>query len=174
MASFELTTNGIDVGYGEDGFFAFGVTTTHKFENDDWRWGEPPIRGMPIAWSIRFSGEDLFDEYVSDTFPQSDLSPRVPIIQEYLRDLKRRVIGKMHRWDLKDPIELTYHLPNDPSLAAIIVGAAAAGRELSIWGLGWHFADNDDSIRLAASVAGFMERREPAFVTDMPIVKMKR
>jgi hypothetical protein len=174
MASIELTTNGIDVGYGEDGFFAFGVTTAHKFKDDSWEWRDAPIRGMPIQWSIRFSGRNLLKEYVSNTFPESELSMRVPLIQEYFNIMERSAIGKMHRWDLNEPIDLCYHLPNDPSLAAIIASAAAADRDLSIWGPGWYFTDDDVGTGRAASVAGFMERREPAFVIEMPIVKLKR
>lgn len=132
MASFELITNGIDVGYGEDGLFATGVSTAHKFDNDDWQWGTPPVRGMPVHWSISLSGKDPFEEYVSYTFPPSEVSPRVPLLRDFFSETKSRPVGKMRRWDHNEPIQLSYYFPNDASLAALIVGAVAADRELTI------------------------------------------
>lgn len=175
MANFELITNGIDVGYGEDGFFAMGVSTAHRFGDDeDWEGGRPPVRGMPVCWSISLSGKDPFEEYVSYTYPPSELSPRVALLRDLFSETKSRPVGKMRRWDHNEPIQLSYYFPNDASLAALIVGAVAADRELTIRGSGWYFLTDDSRLAPAPTVDGFMERKEPAFATELPTLRVRR
>lgn len=172
MARFELITSGMNVGYGPDGFFAWGISTAHDFDGE-WNDESPPIQGMPVHWAIRLSEEDPFERYVSSTYPPSGLSPRVPMLRDFFTTVQGKAVGKMHRWDPKEPIDLSYYLPNDPSLAAFIMGAATAGRELTIWSQGWRFLVDDDHLAPAPSIKGFMERMEPAFVTEMPTITVK-
>ena len=173
MASFTLITNGIDVFYDEDGFFAKGLSTTHKFFNSDWQSSQPPITGMPIQWSIRLSGADPFENYVSYTYPTSRLSPRVPLLRDFFSSVGRKVVGMMHRWDQSEPIALSYYFPNDTVLAAVILGAVAAHRELVIGGSNWHFLADDNRLAPAPTVDGFMQRNEPAFATELPQLQIK-
>ena len=171
MASFELATTGIEVGYSDGGFNAHGVSVVHQFENSDWQCSTPSIKGMPVEWVIRLEEKDPFEEYVAATYPKSDLSPRVPELRDFFAK-HGKPCGQMRRWDNAEPILIKYYLPNDPSLAAFIMGAVAAGRELRIWGQGWDFMATDDRVLPIVTVKGFMERKEPAYTQDRPSLKL--
>ena len=172
MATFELTTQGIEVGYGDDGFFAFGTSVIHNFQNEDWQHGTPPIRGMPVTWRIGLNEEDPFEKYVTYTYPASDLSPRVPLLRDYFLNVKQTAKVEMRRWDHSEPISLHCIFPNDPSLASLVMGAASADRELVIWSQGWIFLV-EEKLAPAVTVDGFMERKEPAFSLDPPMLRLK-
>ena len=173
MADFELITNGIEVGFGREGLFAHGLSTTHKFENDVWNHDKPWIHDIPIEWSIRLDDMNPFEAWASScTNPGMDLfRPRVNMLREYFIRHDERPVGMMRRRNNNEPIILRYHFKNDPSLTAFIMGAIAAGRELSVWGQGWVFLA-DDVLNWDTSVKGFMERNEPVFVTERPILKI--
>lgn len=172
MAQFSLITQGIHAGCGEDGFFASGVSTRHRLDNyDDYRFATPNIGGMPVQWRIDTKGEDMFAKYKSWTYPKTDLSPRVPVLDKIYAT--QPPCGLFRRWSHDEPIALTYSLPNDPTLATFIMGVVAADREMVISGSGFLMIDDDDTLAPAPSVKGFMERKEPRFLLDRPTLGLK-
>ncbi len=172
MASFLLITQGIQAGYGEDGFFASGISTRHRFHSyDDYRFAKPYIGGMPVQWRIDTKGEDMFAKYKDWTYPQTDLSPRVPLLDEIYAT--KPPCGLFRRWSHDEPIELTYSLPNDPTLATFIMGVVAADREMVISGNGFYLIDDDANPAPSPSVKGFMERKEPRFLSDRPTLGLR-
>lgn len=172
MANLQLVTQGIEAGYDEDGFFAFGTTVSHEFRNHDWHSGTPDIQGMPIQWRINLRGQDLFERYQSLVREADGQSSRLPMLQDYFVSVQQRPTGCLRRWDHDEPIALSYSFPNDPSLAAFVMGAVAADRELTIWSGGWLFL-TEDKVAPAASIDGFMQRAEPAFTLDAPILRVR-
>lgn len=174
MATFHLTTHGIEAGYDENGFFAFGVSVIHEFANPDWQNGTPRLGGMPVHWRIAQADEDLFERYVEySSFPASKLSPRVPLLREYFSDAGERAKVKLHRWDQKEPISLECAFPKDPSLAAFMTGVIAADREIILRSSGWIFLTDDEKLAPAPTVTGFMDRQEPAFSLHLPTLRIK-
>ncbi len=173
MASFELTTQGIEAGYSEDGFFAFGTSTLHKLDNgEDWEWTIPRIGEMPIHWRIALTSKDVFNDYKALLWKTENRTARLPLLEDYFVRIEAQPVGKLHRWDNEEPISLVYYLPNDPSLAALIMGVIAAGRDLTIYGQGFLWAKQDVAAP-ATSVPGFMERNEPAFTLEAPTLRIK-
>lgn len=173
MGSIRLITDGIEAGYDEGGFFAFGQSMTHEFREDDWEFGTPPIKDVPVHWSIRLDDVDPFERYVSYTYPPSELSPRVPLLRNFFAQIEKKPVGEMRRWDENEPINLLYHLPKDPVIATLIMGVIAGDRELIIWGQGWHFLRDDEKLAPAATTVGFMERKEPAYTVDVPVLRIR-
>ena len=172
MTTFVVTSKGIEAGWNKEGFFAFGTTIKHEFQNRDGHFSIPPISGMPVNWRIDAKGEDAFESYKVHTYPQSDLTPRMEALEEFFERYKP-AYGQFRRWSENEPIELHYSVPNDPTLAAFIMGVVAADRELVIAGQGFRMLYDDDRLAPAPSVAGFMERKEPLFLTDIPTLRMK-
>lgn len=171
MSSLSLFTHGIEAGYDEDGFFAFGTTTDHRFDGSDPSFMRAPITNMPITWRIDLKGHDAFEKYKEWTFPASDLSPRVPTLDDYFEKVRRRPCGSFRRWTADEPISLSYSLPNDPALVAFVMGVVAADREMVITAQHLLMV-SEDAIAPAASVAGFMERKEPVFLLDHPVLRI--
>ncbi len=172
MARFVLITQGIHAGYGEDGFFASGISTRHRLENnDDYHFATPHIVGMPIQWRIDTKGEDMLAQYKHWTYPKTDLSPRVPLLDKIYAT--KTPFGSFRRWSQDEPIELTYSLPNDPTLATFIMGVVAADREMVIAGNGFYLIDDDDKLAPSPSVKGFMERKEPLFLQCRPTLGLR-
>ena len=52
MISLTLFTRGIEVGYDEDGFFAFGTTPMHRYDGSDPSFTRAPITDIAITWRI--------------------------------------------------------------------------------------------------------------------------
>lgn len=173
MATFHLTTQGIEAGYDDDGFFAFGVSVVHEFDNQDWQTGTPRLRGLPVQWRIGQADEDLFERYVEYSYPPEKLSPRVPVLREYFAGAGERAKVKLHRWDDNEPVSLQCSFPKDPSLAAFIMGVVAADREFTFRSPGWTFLTDDQKLAPAPTVTGFMERHEPAFSLYLPTLRLK-
>ncbi|MBN9481139.1 MAG: hypothetical protein J0I52_12935 [Bordetella sp.] len=172
MISLTLFTRGIEVGYDEDGFFAFGTTPMHRYDGSDPSFTRAPITDIAITWRIDLKGYDAFEKYKDWTFPASDLSPRVPMLEDYFEKVKTRPCGSFRRWSADEPISLSYSLPNDPSLVAFIMGAVAADREMAITARHLLMV-SEDALAPAASVTGFMERKEPVFLLDHPVLRVK-
>jgi len=172
MASFLLITQGIHAGYGEDGFFASGISTRHRFHSGgDYRFATPYIGGMPVQWRIDTKGENMLAQYKHWTYPKSDLSPRVPLLDKIYATTTP--CGSFRRWSHDEPIELSYSLPNDPTLATFIMGVVAADREMVISGNGFYLIDDDENLAPSASVKGFMERKEPLFLQYRPTLGLR-
>jgi len=53
------------------------------------------------------------------------------------------------------------------------MGVIAADRELIILAEGLHFLRDDENLSPAATTAGFMERQEPAYTVDAPVLQMR-
>lgn len=173
MSSFEIISQGIKAGYHEGDFYVFGTSTAHKLDNgDDWEWTAPRIRDMPVQWKIALTDKDVFKRYKDLLWKPEHRSPRLPHIEEYLTRVDARPVGMLRRWDQAEPINLLYHYPNDPSLAAFLMGVVAAGKEIEIFGHGWLWSKGDEP-QAAASVPGFMDRTEPAFTLEHPVLSMK-
>jgi hypothetical protein len=172
MANLLLTTQGVEVGYDEDGFYALGTTVAHRFENEDWKFTTPNLRGMPIQWRLDLKEENLFERYKSCLWKTEDQTPRVPLLEDYFVDVKQPPVASLQRWDQKEPLELHFSFPNDPSLAAMITGAVVADRELSFWSQGWLFT-TEDKPAPAVSVEDFMESQEPSFSLQLPVMRIK-
>lgn len=170
---FTLTTRGIEAGYDKDGFFVFGRSTIHGFDAGDWSFVRPPITGMAVDWHIDMKGEDAFERYKEWIYPPSEISPRVQAIADHLERIEERPCGHFRRWSPEDPIALRYSLPSDPTLVAFIMGVVAADRELVISGNGFYLIEEDDEPKAAPSSVGFMERKEPVFLTDRPTFRVK-
>lgn len=173
MGTLRIVTEGIEAGFGEGGFFAYGQSLSHDFTGADWDEGAPPIEDLPIRWFICLDGQDPFERYVNYTYPKSKLSPRVPLLRDFFAEIERKPVGQIQRWDENEPIELRYHLPSDPTFATFIMGVIAADRELIILAEGLHFLRDDENLSPAATTAGFMERQEPVYTVDAPVLQMR-
>jgi hypothetical protein len=65
MASFTLITQGITVGYAEDGFFAWGTTDNFRWQDrGDYVHGEqlPRITGVVVEWRIDSNPKSQWDQ----------------------------------------------------------------------------------------------------------------
>ncbi len=166
MSSFEITSQGISAGYHEGVFFAHGTSALHKLDNgDDWDWTVPNIGTGPVHWRIELTEDDAFSHYKRLLWKPEHITPRLRLVEEYFARVEKVPVGMLRRWDHRQPISLAYYFPNDPSLAAFLMGVVAANREIEILGQGWIWSKGDEA-QAAASVPGFMERHEPALPSN--------
>lgn len=173
MARFEITSEGIEAGYDDEGFFAFGTSTNHRFNDEpDWRFTTPSCAGLPVTWRLALTERDVFTHYAETTAWKPELrDDRFQLLVEFFAASDEQPAGMLHRWSSEHPIALTYHLPNDPALVAFIMGVVATKRQLAIYGDGWMFSRNDEP-SAAGSVKGFFDRQEPAFTRERPFLRM--
>lgn len=170
MTAFIFITQGIDVGYDEDGFFAYGETTNHKFNERDWvGHGLPRFQGKPIFWRIGSGRKDMWVEYIAITGQRATAKP-TDLTKEWFQRYDAPV-GLLLKLD-PYPIRLTYSLHTDPALASLIMGAVAAERELVFWCEDFMFVDETKPAPVP-SVSGFMERQEPLFLFKTLSIKFK-
>lgn len=166
MSKLELKARDVHVGYGKDGFYAFGSTTDHSLERSDFNEEGPPIEGQPIDWFIKLTGANQYEEYKCW---RSSEGERDKELEEHY-GLKYPARCQLRRWrsDKRTVLEVSY--PNDPALAAFLTGVAMHDQGLSIYSPGWCFLA-EDRVAPAVSCIGFMEREEPAFSADYPILR---
>ncbi len=170
MTTFTFTTQGFEVGYAEDGFFAFGRTTNHEFDEREWQGPIPRFRGQPISWRIDTAGENQWDSYdrsVKERYP-APLTERAELLKAFFEECGPPV-GMLWKWG-PGSISLTYSLPPDPSFVAFLMGVLATERELMFLCPGFTFAD-EGKLAPAATVSGFMEREEPVFLRQRPLIR---
>lgn len=173
MSGFEITSQGISASYYEGDFSISGTSTKHALENGDhWEWTVPRIRDMPVHWRITLTGKDVFTAYKELVWKPEHITPRLQHVEDYFGRVEKLPVGMMRRWNHNEPISLAYHYPNDPTLAAFLMGVASSGKEIEIFGHGWLWSKGDEP-QSAASVPGFMERFEPAFTLQFPVLSMK-
>lgn len=174
MATLNFTTQGIDAGYGEEGFFAFGVTDDFMFDDDDWDFGPLPKFDKPglLRWAINGYSQDAWVKYETSVDAQrTSMTSRKPVLLDFFKRHSQPV-GLFWKWAADEPISLSYSFPADASLATFIMGVVAAKRELSVRGDGFMFVD-DIAPAPAASAVGFLERQEPCFLLDLPTLRIK-
>ena len=173
MSSFEITSQGISASYYDGEFSIGGTSTDHALDNgDDWEWTVPRIKDMPVRWRIVLTNKDVFTAYKTLLWKPEHTTPRLQDIENYFSRVECMPVGILRRWDHAEPISLAYHYPNDPTLAAFLMGVATSGKEIEIFGQGWLWSKGDEP-QAAASVPGFMERFEPAFTLEFPVLRMK-
>lgn len=171
MVGFTFRTQGFEVGYGEEGIFAFGETDDHEWHDRDYPDPVPSMRRELLMWRIDVSAQSQWKQYAEWLSPEKQ-TPR----QECLRafwDQAGLPVGRMQRnHDAHAGVALTYSLPNDPSLAIFLLSAQAIGRELLIYCAGFHFL-HEERLAPAPSLAGFDQRGEPAFISQRPILRLR-
>lgn len=171
MVTFSFITQGLDVGYGEDGFFAFGGTDNHRWHDRDYLDAMPPLHGEVIEWRIDTRNKSQWDQYKAALTPEQ-ITPRKDVLNEFWSEYGVPC-GRMQRSRFEpNGVFLIYSLPSDPALAVFFMSALTAGRELTIFCPDAHFIDGD-GIAPAPSVVGFQERGEPAFLHDKPILRLR-
>jgi hypothetical protein len=80
MTVFRFTTQGIDVGYGEDGFYALGETTNHEFIETEWPGhGLPRFQDHPISWRIDSGEKNMWKYYITLRY-RSNITERAVIL----------------------------------------------------------------------------------------------
>ncbi|MBU4197608.1 MAG: hypothetical protein KJ911_12770 [Alphaproteobacteria bacterium] len=173
MSSFEITSQGINAAYYEGEFSISGTSTAHKLDNkDDWEWTVPNIRDVPVHWRISLTDKDVFTAYKELLWKPEHTTPRLQHLEDYFARVEKMPVGMLRRWDHEEPISLAFHYPNDPTLAAFLMGVATSGKEIEIFGHGWLWSKGDEP-QPAASVPGFVYRFEPAFTLQHPVLSMK-
>lgn len=175
MATFEFKSEGIQAGYGENGFFAFGETTDFQFDEREWPGHDlPNIRSMKLVWAINTRGDDQWKEYndIIDAYAFDHANwPRTERASEIERAYAdRQRLGLFTRWH-PGKMSLTYSLNPDPTLAVVIMGAIGAGREIDFFAQGFLFAD-EGKVAAAPTVSGWSERKEPLILADHPTIRV--
>ncbi|MFP5449042.1 MAG: hypothetical protein ACLGHU_09890 [Alphaproteobacteria bacterium] len=177
MASFTLITQGMDVGYGEDGFLAWGTTDNFSWnDRGEYVHGEhlPSLTGEIVEWRIDNNPMSQWDQYAY-FLPPEDKSSRENLLKAFWAEY-RQPLARLERSRYVDdggpPVVLRISLPRDPSLAVFIMSVAMAEKELHIHSGGWSFMD-EDKLAPAVSHVGWTERFEPAFSSDMPILRLR-
>lgn len=177
MASFTLITQGVTVGYAEDGFFAWGTTDSFRWnDRGEYVYAEhlPRFTGEVVEWRIDSNPQSQWDQYAG-FLPNGEKSKREDLLKAYWADYRppfARLERSRYIDDGGSPVVLCVSLPNDPSLTAFVMSVAMADKELQIHSGGWNFMDND-KLGPAVSHTGWTERFEPAFSSDMPILRIK-
>lgn len=177
MASFTLITQRMDVGYGEDGFFAWGTTDNFRWnDRGEYVHGEhlPRFTGEVVEWRIDSNPKSQWDQYAY-FLPHEDKSKREDLLKAFWGDYGQpyaRLERGRYVEDGGSPVVLYISLPADPSLTAFVMSVAMADKELHIHSGGWSFMD-EDKLAPAVSHAGWTEQFEPAFSNDVPILRIK-
>lgn len=170
VTAFIFTTKGFEVGYSGDGFYAYGETTKHKFDYDeDSRGPYPDFSGQTLHWSIDLAGKDQWDEMLGWTDKPTSPERMIMLTDFFARCGKP--VGLAWKWD-ESAVTLRYSFPEDRGLVSFIMAAVVADRELVFRCPGFQFVD-DDTIAPAASATGFLERKEPAFLIELPRIGLK-
>jgi len=177
MASFTLITQGITVGYAEDGFFAWGTTDNFRWnDRGDYVHGEhlPRFTGEVVEWRIDSNPKSQWDQYAY-FLPPEEKSKREDMLKAFWAD-HREPFARLERGRYVDgggaPVVLYISVPADPSMTSFIMSLVMAEKEMHIHSGGWNFL-HDDKAAPAVSHAGWQERFEPAFSSDMPILRIK-
>lgn len=177
MASFTLITQGMEVGYGDDGFFAWGTTDNFSWrDRGEYVHGEhlPDIAGEVVEWRIDSNPKSQWDQYAY-LLPPQEKSKREDLLKAFWAEY-RQPYARLERGRYVDeggtPVVLYISLPNDPSLTSFIMAVAMADKELHVHSSGWNFM-TDDKLAPAVSHAGWTERFEPAFSSNVPILRIK-
>ena len=173
MTIFEFTAHDIQAGYSDNGFSAGGLTTEFGFDEQEYLGHPlPRLRGIKLRWSISAIGGNawaLYEDVVSAN--RAEITSRAAEITHVLGS---RLCGLFLRWEPEEAeVSLSFLLPPDPAFASFIMGVIAAERSLSVVHMGFQFASEGRDDAAAPSVSGFMDRREPLFVTDRPILRLK-
>ena len=111
----------------------------------------------------------MWDYYYALT-TLSTLTERIDILKSRSED-GHPPIGMLQKRE-PDRISLRYSLPADPALAAFVMGVMAAERELVFVCQGFQFA-SEGRLTWAPTASGFMERREPVFLYNRPILRLR-
>ncbi len=177
MASFSLVTQGMTVGYNEDGFFAFGQTTNFRWANpSEYVHGEslPKFDGDLVEWRIDTNPMSMFERYRYCLDPEQVTKREALLKRHWDRVGKPFVMMQRGRYtDQGGPaVEMYMSFPRDSALTAFIMPLALADKELTIHSGGWSFL-SDDREAPAASRIGWDERFEPAFSGNLPILGFK-
>jgi hypothetical protein len=177
MASFRIITQGIKVGYGENGFFACGTTDNFSWnDRSEYVHGQhlPMFTGEVVEWRIDSNPESQWDQY-SYFLPPEEKSKREDMLKAYWAEYGPP-LARMERGRYIDeggaPVILCISVPTDPSLTSFVMSVVMAEKELYIHSGGWNFL-HDDRPAPAVSHAGWQERFEPAFSLEMPILRIK-
>jgi len=177
MASFSLITQGMTVGYNEDGFFVFGQTTNFKWaDQGEYVHGEslPKFGGDLVEWRIDTNPKSVFEQYRSALDPEQ-VTKREALLKDHW-DRFGQPFVMMERGRFTDQggsaVVIYMSFPRDAALTAFIMPLALADKELTIQSGGWSFL-SDDREAPAASRVGWDERFEPAFSGDLPILGFK-
>lgn len=172
MASFTLITQGLRVGYNEDGFFVWGTSDNFCWnDRGEYVHGEqlPRFAGELVEWRIDSNPLSLWEQFRNvmepDEFPE-----REALLKKFW-GTDRQPYARMERSRFVDkgasPIAVTMSLPSDPNLTGLIMGAAMSGKELNIFSHGWMFL-SEDKLAPAVSYVGWQDRFEPAFSSYIP------
>ncbi|MFC3077814.1 hypothetical protein ACFODL_06910 [Phenylobacterium terrae] len=171
MAAFQFQTQGFDIGYGEEGLFAFGQTDDHSWSDSGFGDYTPTLHDQVISWHIDMDTTAQWDQYSYALRPE-ELTPRKELLLDFWRTTSAPV-GRLLRSRFEPTrLSLNYSLPRDPCLAAFLLSALTSGRQLDVFCPGFHFID-EDRLAPAPSLIGFNERFEPAFVEETPILRLK-
>ena len=176
MTTCTFLSEGITAGFGENGFFAFGETTQFEFDEREWPGhGLPYIRTDKFSWQINETGEDAWAQYeeVIEANAFGGSSWRITERKaEIERVFTKPRLGLFVRWEPGETT-LTVNLGNNTALATVIMGAIGAGREIDFFQQGFTFADEAVTDAAAPTVSGWLERKEPLFLTSPPIIRVK-
>jgi len=162
VSRFSFTTRDFTVGYDQNGFRASGETTRHDL---------PELRGEPLLWMLDTAATNQWDHYAGLRADQGlPLTERAELLQSHFPKLGGPPVGLLMRDEVG--ATLSYSLPNDPALAAFVTGVWAADRELvfSCYRFDWV---PEGKLAPGATEAGFMERQEPVFLYERPILRGK-
>lgn len=175
MATFEFTSEGIEVGFDRRGFYAHGRTTKFGFDEREYPGhGLPNIQTDEFYWSINTLGEDVWKNYAEVISAWSHdpadwpMTSREAVIKSTFHE---RLVSLFVRWN---PGEVTLNVSFPPSadFATMIMGALAAGRQIDFYSNGFNYADESRPDAAAPTVSGWSERKEPLFTTHHPIIRV--